>query len=76
MVTSMELANSNSPIVAEIRQGQIVPLRPMNLPEGAKVLVTPLASDEENFWQEASHSSLAAVWANEQDDVYAQLLEK
>ncbi|HZZ27308.1 MAG TPA: antitoxin family protein [Pirellulales bacterium] len=72
----MELANSKSPIVAEIRDGQIIPLQPVTLPEGAKVLVTPLPSDEEHFWQEASHSSLAAVWANEQDDVYAQLFEK
>jgi hypothetical protein len=32
--------------------------------------------DENRFWAEASQKSLAAVWDNTEDDVYAQLLKK
>jgi hypothetical protein len=63
-------------IVAEVRNGQIHPLEPASWPEGARVLVTLLASDDQEFWAKASEPSLAAVWANQEDDVYAQLLSE
>ena len=46
------------------------------LPEGALVLVTLLPQeDESQFWMQASQASLAEVWDNPQDDIYAQLLK-
>jgi hypothetical protein len=47
-------------------------LEQVPIPEGAEVLVTIL-SDEPEFWLQASESSLAAIWDNEEDDVYTQL---
>ena len=48
----------------------------MELPEGTKLLVTVLQIDEDQFWLEASQTSLSAVWDNADDDAYAQLLEE
>jgi hypothetical protein len=31
-------------------------------------------ADEAEFWMAASEESLAAIWDNHEDDVYAQLL--
>jgi len=61
---------------AVVRNGTIELLDDVNLPEGARILVVLLPSDESEFWMEASLSSLDVVWDNPQDDVYAQLLEK
>jgi hypothetical protein len=63
-------------ILAEIRGGQIHPIEPTILPEGARVLVTVLPLEDQQFWATASQSSLETVWANEEDDVYAQLFQK
>jgi hypothetical protein len=60
---------------ATIHNGQIVLSEGTELPEGAKVLVTVLP-DDDAFWQGASESSLAGVWDNAEDDVYAQLLDQ
>jgi hypothetical protein len=60
---------------ATIRQGKIELLESTELPEGTKVLVTLLPDDEAGFWLEASQMSLDAVWDNNEDDVYAQLLQ-
>ena len=50
---------------AVIRNGKIELLQPLELLEGAKVLITTLfASDESHFWLAASHSALAEVWDN------------
>ena len=62
-------------IKAIVREGRIEPLEPMDVPEGTEVLVT-IPPDEADFWLEASRSSLASVWDNEADDVYAQLLKR
>lgn len=32
-------------------------------------------SDDDDFWLNASEPSLAAVWDNPDDDIYAELLE-
>ncbi len=62
---------------AVVRDGKIELAEKAELPEGARVLVTMLPADDENaFWLGMSESSLADVWDNPEDDVYAQLLEK
>ena len=60
---------------AVIHEGRIELAEPVDLPEGVSVLVTILPENEGAFWREASETSLAAVWDNTEDDVYAQLLE-
>ena len=61
---------------AVIRKGKIEPLEQVDLPEGSRVLVTLLPDEEAEFWLGASQAPLAAIWANSEDDVYAQLLDK
>lgn len=63
-------------IWAVIRDGKIVPLQDVNVPDGTRALVTLLLEDEADFWLAASESSLSEVWGNPEDDVYAELLEK
>ena len=58
-----------------IREGKVQLLEHVNLPDGTKVLVTPL-TDESQFWVDASQISLEAIWDNAEDDVYGQLLQK
>ena len=62
---------------AVIRNGKIEPLEEVVLPEGAKVIVTLLPDeDDSRFWLTASETSLAVVWENAEDDIYAELLQK
>ncbi len=67
---------------AVIRDGRIEPSEPVELPEGARVLVTLLPEDavlpenERRFWLLASERSLSDIWDNAEDDAYAKLLEK
>ncbi len=61
---------------AVVREGKIVPLENVEIPEGTRVLVTLLPEDEAEFWLAASQPSLDSVWNNIEDDVYAELLEK
>ena len=63
-------------IWAVIRDGKIVPLEDVKVPEGTRALVTLLPEDDTDFWLAASESSLSKVWSNTEDDVYAELLEK
>jgi hypothetical protein len=60
---------------ATVRQGKIELLESAELPEGVRVLVTVLPDDEADFWLQVSQTSLAVVWDNAEDDVYAQLLQ-
>lgn len=62
-------------VKATIREGRIELLEAVEIPEGTEVLVTILA-DETGFWLQASESSLASVWDNQEDDVYEQLLKR
>jgi len=48
-------------------------LEEMDIPEGTEALVTPLI-DETDFWLRASRPTIDAVWDNEDDNVYAELL--
>jgi hypothetical protein len=63
-------------IWAVIRDGKIVPLEDVNVPEGTRALVTLLPEDDAGFWLVASEASLNEVWGDAEDDVYAELLEK
>ncbi len=61
---------------AVVREGKIDFLEDVELPEGTTVLVTVLSDEDMRFWQAASQTALDAVWNNEEDDVYAELLKK
>ena len=60
---------------AIVREGKIEFLEPVELPEGANVLVTFLPDEAAEFWLNASQVSLDAIWDNPEDDVYGKLLE-
>lgn len=60
---------------AVVKEGRIELLEKLDLPEGMPLLVTSLV-DEPDIWLRVSEPSLAAVWENEEDDVYAELLTK
>ena len=55
---------------AVIHDGRIEPSEPVELPEGARVLVT-LLPDDNQFWFAASEKSLSAIRDNAEDDAYA-----
>nr|WP_263402891.1 hypothetical protein [Pseudanabaena sp. UWO311] len=59
---------------ATVRQGKIELLELKQLPEGARVLVTLMLDEDAEFWQQAGNESLNAVWDNNDDNVYAELL--
>jgi hypothetical protein len=57
---------------AVIREGKIESLEKVSLPEGAQAIVTFLSDeDDTRFWLSASEYSLAEVWENDGDDIYA-----
>jgi hypothetical protein len=62
-------------VKAIVKEGRIELEEQVDLPEGAELLVTILSDDQE-LWLVASERSLAAVWQNDQDDVYEQLLKR
>lgn len=59
-----------------IQNGKIHLFEKINFPEGTKVLVTIIPDEEQQFWLNASESSLNRIWDNPEDDVYEQLLQK
>lgn len=59
---------------AVVHDGRIEPLDRLDLPEGTRLLLTVVQDDESEFWTDASQPSLEAVWADDEDDVYGQLL--
>ena len=61
---------------AIVREGKIEVLEDFDLPEGAKVLLTVIPDQKDEFWLMTSEVSLQAIWDNAEDDVYAQLLKK
>ena len=54
-------------VKAIIKEGKVELLEPIDIPEGTELLVTIL-SDDAGFWLQASESSLASVWDNEEDE--------
>jgi len=61
-------------IEAVVKDGKIELLEQIEIPEGASILVTVLADDEE-FWLKVGESSLGLVWDNDADNTGAQLLD-
>ncbi len=61
-------------IWAVVQDGKILPEQPVDLREGQRVLVTILLDEEDKFWMDAAGSVLDAIWDNEEDDIYAELL--
>ena len=61
---------------AVVHDGKIEMLDKIEAPEGTRALVTLLVEEEADFWLAASSESLDEIWAGEEDDVYAELLEK
>ena len=61
---------------ATVREGKIELLQPTELAEGTQLLVTFLPDDEAEFWLSVSQVSLNSVWDNDEDDIYAELLQK
>lgn len=68
-------ASMSITVKAVYRAGRMELLEQTGISEGTEVLVT-IPSDDTEFWLQASQSSLAPVWDNEEDDVYEQLLER
>lgn len=62
-------------IRAVVKEGKIEFLEKVEIADGTEVLVTVL-SDEEDFWSQASQTSLDKIWDNQEGDVYAELLEE
>lgn len=60
---------------AVVHNGKIETVDKVDAPEGTRALVTLLVEDESDFWQAASFASLDDIWGNEEDDIYAELLE-
>ena len=61
---------------AVIHDGKIEPLEELAFPEGAKVIVTLLPEEDDGrFWLSASETSLAEVWENDEDNIYAENLQ-
>ena len=62
---------------AVVRDGKVELLEDIQLSEGSKVLITLISDeDEQQFWMNASETALSKVWDNQEDDIYAELLEK
>lgn len=61
---------------AVVHNGKVETTEAVDAPDGTRALVTLLVEDEIDFWQAASSDSLNEIWDNEEDDVYAELLEK
>ena len=62
-------------VKAIIKERRIELLEPVDIPEETELLVT-IHADDAGFWLRTSASSLAAVWDNEEDDIYEQLLKR
>lgn len=62
-------------IRAVVTDGKLQPLEDLSIPEGTEVLVT-VVSNGDQFWLNASGSSIEAIWNNAEDDIYGELLER
>lgn len=59
---------------AVVQDGKILPEEPVELRDGQRVLVTILTDEEDKFWLDVAGPALDAIWNNDEDDVYAELL--
>jgi hypothetical protein len=62
-------------IIATVKNGKIELPPQEQLPEGTQITVI-IDEPGANFWQNTSHNSLAKIWDNTEDDIYAQLLQE
>ena len=62
-------------VKAIIKEGNVELLESINIPDGTELLVTILPN-ENRFWLQAREISLAFVWDNKEDDIYAELLKR
>jgi hypothetical protein len=76
VINSLKRSSMLNSMLAVVRNGRIELTEETALPEGTKLLVTFLTSEEEQqFWLQASQDSLRSIWDNPQDDEYAKFLE-
>jgi hypothetical protein len=63
---------------AVFHDGKIELVDQIDAPEGARLLVTVVTGEDEEkaFWLAASLPAMRALWDNEEDDIYEQLLEE
>ncbi|HEX8242908.1 MAG TPA: hypothetical protein VF541_05420 [Longimicrobium sp.] len=63
---------------AVFHDGKIELVDQIDAPEGARLLVTVVTEEDEEkaFWLAASLPAMRALWDNEEDDIYEQLLEE
>jgi hypothetical protein len=61
---------------AEMKNGKITLIDKATIPEGAHILVTVIQEDDGQFWRKTSETSLDAIWANKEDDVYENLISQ
>jgi predicted DNA-binding antitoxin AbrB/MazE fold protein len=62
-------------VKAIYKEGKFQLLEDIDISEGTEALVTLLPNNESDFWLGTSQRSLDAIWDNEEDDIYAKLLE-
>ena len=64
-------------VKATVRKSKIEIEEPVKIPDGTKLLVVILKEyEQDEFWLNASSSSLSKIWDNTKDDIYARLLKK
>lgn len=61
--------------ISEVKNNKLV----INLPKGfsqnkVEVIILPVQEDEDEFWLDASKTSLKDIWNNKEDDEYEKLL--
>lgn len=61
-------------IWAIVQDGKILPEERVELREGQRVLVTLLVAEENKFWMDATAGTLDAIWGNETEEIYSELL--
>lgn len=60
-----------------VQKNRIRIVENIEIPDGTKLLITILSPEEnEEFWQNASLSSLDKIWNNSDDNIYAELFKK
>ncbi len=67
-----------SPVRAVIRSGHLESLDTLDFPEGTNLVILPVTNNEgdHKFWMGVADNSLARIWDNPEDDVYAELLKE
>ena len=60
-----------------VQKNRIRVVENIDIPDGTRLLITILSPEEdEEFWQNASLTSLDKIWNNSEDDIYAALFKE